>query len=94
MTKKEIKEIIAAAEDMRIIDEQTATAREASEGRRKEYLRALQKLEEKMDILTPTERTIIRLRYINGLSVEATARRVHYSPQTVKRISKSALEKI
>lgn len=94
MTRKEIKELAAAAKDLRTIDQQSSSAREASEERRREYLALLQKLEERMDILSPTERTIIRLRYINGLSVEAAARRANYSVRSVKRICQDALKKL
>lgn len=94
MTRKEIKELAAAAEDLRIIDQQSATAREASEERRRKYLAMLCALEKRMDVLTANERAIVRLRFINGLSVEATARRVHYSERSVKRICQDALRKL
>ena len=54
----------------------------------------LQRFEQALDTLRPTERRIMRLRYIDRLSWEAIALRIHYSKPQTLRIHQSALNKL
>lgn len=54
----------------------------------------LRRMEEAIEGLGPTERTLMRLRYIEGLSWQAICLRIHYSWQQTHRIHKNALIKI
>lgn len=56
-----------------------------------EQLRAI---EEALETLGPTERTLMRLRYIEGLSWQAVSLRIHYSWKQTHRIHKNALRKL
>lgn len=94
MTSKEIQTLATVARDLQLIDRQSPSLREACEQRRREYLALLQKLDERMDNLSPIERSVIRLRYINGLSTIEVARRVSYSERSVTRICSRALKKL
>lgn len=62
--------------------------------KKKRLTERLQRLEDALDSLTPTERTIMRLRYIDGLSWLAVSRRVHYSKSQVRRHHVKALDKL
>lgn len=54
----------------------------------------LQAIEEALETLGPTERTLMRLRYIEGLSWQAVSLRIHYSWKQTHRIHKNALRKL
>ena len=51
-------------------------------------------IEKAIETLTPTERTLMRLRYIEGLSWQAVCNRINYSWQQTHRIHARALIKI
>ena len=55
---------------------------------------ALLEIEQAIDTLGPTERRLMRLRYIDGLSWEAICRRINYSWRQIHRIHSQALIKI
>lgn len=50
--------------------------------------------EAEIETLGSEERLIIRYRFIDGLSVRATARKAYCSPETVKRRTRAAMEKL
>lgn len=54
-------------------------------------LRALQRIEEAIKTLPPRERRLIRNRYQEGLSMEATAQAIGYSLTQTRRIHELAL---
>lgn len=54
----------------------------------------LQAIETALETLGPTERTLMRLRYIEGLSWQAVSLRIHYSWKQTHRIHKNALRKL
>ena len=56
--------------------------------------KTLRDIESSLDTLGPTERRLMRLRYIEGLSWQAVSRRIHYSWQQTHRIHKNALVKL
>ena len=62
--------------------------------KKKRLTERLQQLEDALEGLEPTERTIMRLRYIDGLSWLAISRRVHYSKSQLRRIHVKALNKL
>lgn len=51
-------------------------------------------VEKAIETLSPTERTLMRLRYIEGLSWQAICGRINYSWQQTHRIHSRALIKI
>ena len=51
-------------------------------------------IEQSLETLSPTERRLMRYRYIDGLKWEAIARKMHYSWRQVHNIHCSALHKI
>lgn len=51
-------------------------------------------IEKAIETLNPTERTLMRLRYIEGLSWQAISNRISYSWQQTHRIHARALVKI
>lgn len=59
-----------------------------------ELLDAMQKIEQAIELLDPTERTIIRLYYVEGLKWEEVAVELCYSWRHVHRIHGVALEKL
>ncbi len=63
--------------------------------RKREGLTAdLRHIEEVIEGLGPVERTLMRLRYIEGLEWHQVADRIHYSWQQTHRIHKQVLIKI
>lgn len=54
----------------------------------------LKEMEHMIDILTPTERLLIRARYIDGEYLEAICGIIGYSYVQTKRIHKAALKKL
>ena len=62
--------------------------------KRQELAEQLRAMEEAMETLGPTERTLMRLRYIEGLSWQAVCMRIHYSWKQTHRIHKNALRKL
>ena len=54
----------------------------------------LLKIEKAIETLGPTERTLMRLRYIDGLQWQAICMRINYSWQQTHRIHKNALIKL
>lgn len=59
-----------------------------------ELLDAMQKIEKAIDVLDSTERTLIRLYYIEGVTWEEVAVQLGYSWRHVHRIHGFALEKL
>ena len=57
-------------------------------------LRELERIEQAIETLGPTERTLMRLRYIEGLSWQEVCDRIHYSWQQTHRIHANALIKL
>ena len=62
--------------------------------KRNELTDALREIEQAIETLGPTERTIMRLRYIEGRHWQDICLRVHYSRQQTHRIHAQALIKI
>lgn len=60
----------------------------------KELAEALCAIEKAIETLEPLERTLMRLRYIDGLKWEEVAVAIDYSWQQTHRLHKSALEKL
>ena len=54
----------------------------------------LRLIENALETLGPTERRLMRLRYIEGLSWQSVSQRIHYSWQQTHRIHKNALAKL
>ena len=52
------------------------------------------KLEEKLDGLTPTERVLMRLRYLEGWPWDRVAKEMHYSVQHIWRLHAKILQKL
>lgn len=59
-----------------------------------ELLAAMQRIEDAIDALEPTERTVIRLYYVEGLTWEEVAVAMSYCWRHVHRIHGYALEKL
>lgn len=53
-----------------------------------------EKILDALDVLQDTERNVIRLRYIKGMTIRETAEELMYSERQVYRLQKSALKKI
>lgn len=62
--------------------------------KRNELTDALREIEQAIETLGPTERTIMRLRYIEGRHWQDICLRIHYSWQQTHRIHAQALIKI
>ena len=62
--------------------------------KREKLIKDLQRVEEAIETLNPTERTLMRLRYVEGLSWQAICGRINYSWQQTHRIHARALIKI
>ena len=54
----------------------------------------LRTIEAALETLGPTERTLMRLRYIEGLPWQAVSMRIHYSWKQTHVIHKNALRKL
>lgn len=59
-----------------------------------ELVAAQLEIERVIETLDPTERELVRLRYIDGLDWHLVARRINYSWQQTHRIHAKVLEKI
>lgn len=59
-----------------------------------ELVAAQLEIERVIETLDPTERELVRLRYIDGLDWHLVARRINYSWQQTHRIHARVLEKI
>lgn len=102
MTKEELREYIPTKQEM-IQLEALARKLERSEDddlsalyreKRQELAERLRVIEEALETLGPTERTLMRLRYVEGLSWQAVSMRIHYSWKQTHRIHKNALRKL
>lgn len=62
--------------------------------KREKLTEELLHIEQVIEALEPTERTLMRLRYIEGLSWQAICTRINYSWQQTHRIHARALIKI
>lgn len=62
--------------------------------KRDRLVETLRRIEEELDALDPTERTILRGRYIEGRSWTAICTDVHYSRTSAVRIHDRALRKL
>ena len=100
MTKEELRDYKAIKTEMAELDRlltrlaryDTPELQRLYKGKRAALARRLSLFEQAIDELRPTERRLMRMRYIERLSWEAIARRLCYSrPQTL-RIHQSALQ--
>lgn len=102
MTKKQlqnykpIKRELAALDALlrKIEKHSTDELREQYNLKRAELADDLLRIEEAIETLGPTERTLMRLRYIEGLDWRAICSRICYSWQQTHRIHAQALIKI
>lgn len=58
------------------------------------YLHRVERFETELTVLSPYERTVMRLYYLEGLSWEDVAETVHYSISAVYQLRRSAINKI
>ncbi len=72
----------------------TDTLRTLYDEKREKLTDELLHIEQVIEALEPTERTLMRLRYIDGLSWQAICTRINYSWQQTHRIHARALIKI
>ena len=72
----------------------TDELREVYERKRAKLASDLKEIEDAIATLGPTERTLMRLRYIDGLSWRAVCTRICYSWQQTHRIHAQALIKL
>ena len=102
MTKEELRDYIPTKQEL-IHLEALARKLERNEDddlaalyreKRQELAERLRAMEAALETLGPTERTIMRLRYVEGLSWQAVSMRVHYSWKQTHRIHKNALRKL
>lgn len=102
MTKEQLREYrqmtkeLAALEVLaRKIERHSTEELRADYEQRQEKLAAeLLRIEQVIETLDSTERTLMRLRYIDGLSWQAIALRISYSWQQTHRIHARALIKL
>ena len=102
MTKEQLKgyqpikkELSALEVLARKIDRHGTDELRALYDKKREKLTAeLMHIEQVIETLGPTERTLMRLRYIDGLSWQAICNRINYSWQQTHRIHARALVKI
>ena len=102
MTKEELRDYIPTKQELIQLgalarklernedDDLAALYRE----KRQELAERLRSVEEALETLGPTERTLMRLRYIEGMSWQAVSMRIHYSWKQTHRIHKNALRKL
>ena len=64
------------------------------ERKKRQLLDMTKGAEEEIETLGSEERLIVRYRFIDGLSVRATAKKAYCSAETVKRRTRSAMEKL
>lgn len=83
-------EILARKIDRHGTDE----LRELYAEKREKLTEELRHIEQVIETLGPTERTLMRLRYIEGLNWQAICFRINYSWQQTHRIHAQALIKI
>lgn len=102
MTKEELRDYIPTKQEL-IQLEALARKLERNEDddlaalyrvKRQELAERLRLIEEALETLGPTERTLMRLRYVEGLSWQAVSMRIHYSWKQTHRIHKNALRKL
>ena len=102
MTKEELREYRPIKQELQHLD---ALARRLERNedddlaalyrtKRQELAGQLRAVEAALETLGPTERTLMRLRYIEGLSWQAVSMRIHYSWKQTHRIHKNALRKL
>ena len=91
-TKQELTQLEALATKLgRNEDDDLAALYREKRQALAERLRAV---EAALEVLGPTERTLMRLRYIEGLSWQAVSMRIHYSWKQTHVIHKNALRKL
>lgn len=102
MTKEELREYLPTKQELTLLealacklernedDDLAALYREKRRG----LAARLRAVEEALETLGPTERTLMRLRYIEGLSWQAVSLRIHYSWKQTHVIHKNALRKL
>lgn len=102
MTKEELREYIPIKQELAAM-ESLARKLERNEDddlaalyreKRQELAGRLRAMEEALETLGPTERKLMRLRYIEGLSWQAVSMRIHYSWKQTHRIHNNALRKL
>lgn len=93
---RQIKQELAALEVLaRKIERHSTDELRAEYDQIRERLTAeLLRIEQALETLDSTERTLMRLRYIDGLSWQAVTMRINYSWQQTHRIHARALIKI
>lgn len=93
---RQIKKELAALEVLarKIERYGTAELRADYDQKREKLATELLRIEQAIETLDSTERTLMRLRYIDGLSWQAIALRISYSWQQTHRIHARALIKI
>lgn len=64
------------------------------EEKREALIATQEQIEQAIDSLSPTERTILRMRYIEGRSWTAISLDVYYSRQQAFRIAEKAIQKL
>jgi RNA polymerase sigma factor (sigma-70 family) len=102
MTKQDLKnynsikaEIIELDRLSRQLDKHATDAlRDLYSAKREKLTAELRRVEQAIETLDPTERRLIRLRYIDALSWLAVSRRLNYSKPQAQRIHKAALIKL
>lgn len=102
MTKEELRDYRSIKQELTTLDvlarklERHNDAQLAAlyDQKREELAGQLQRIENALETLGPTERNLMRLRYIEGLSWQAVCQRIHYSWQQTHRIHKNALLKL
>lgn len=102
MTKEQLREYRQMKQELAALEVLARKIeRHSTEELRAEYDRIREKLvaellriEQAIETLDSTERTLMRLRYIDGLSWQAIALRISYSWQQTHRIHARALIKI
>ena len=102
MTKEQLREYRAIKKELQTLEvlyKRVARTGDAEMTERYEMLcqkanEELAAIESAIATLTPTERDLMRLRYIEGLSWQDICRRINYCWQWTHKIHASALQKI
>ena len=102
MTKEELRDYLPIKQELTTLDVLARKLERHNDAhlaalyaqKREELAGQLQRIENALEALGPTERNLMRLRYIEGLSWQAISQRIHYSWQQTHRIHKNALLKL
>lgn len=62
--------------------------------KQRKIFKKMYKIEKSLDILEPLEKTVIRYAYFDNKRFEEISCKIHYSYRTVRRLHKSAIEKL